>query len=112
MFDRIWDNRDNEIKRDDRNNELRPVQIEKPKWILEPMGDRTGYLPIRICFTFDKGEHIISLAAVREPMAADCMELYREEEVKTYEEIKKEYEENGLKPTKHHLIKKSRLRMR
>ncbi|MGI6189660.1 MAG: extracellular solute-binding protein [Caldicoprobacteraceae bacterium] len=105
MFDRIWDNRDNEIKRDDRNNELRPVQIEKPKWILEPMGDRTGYHTDPYLFYFDKGEHIISLAAVREPMAVDYIELYREEEVKTYEEIKKEYEENGLKPTKHHLIK-------
>ena len=36
LFDRLWGNRDAQIQRDDRGNDLRPRQIEKPAWQLEP----------------------------------------------------------------------------
>src|SRR5690606_11022260 len=95
-FDRVWSNRDSEIKRDDRNNESRPVQVERPRWLLEPLEDKTGYYNTPYLFYFDKGEHTISLSAVREPVIIDYIELYQEEEVKSYEEVKKEYQSLGL----------------
>ena len=104
-FDRVWSNRDSEIKRDDRNNELRPVQVERPRWLLESFMDRTGHYNTPYLFYFDKGEHTISLAAVREPVIIDYIELYQEEEVKSYEEVKKEYQSLGLEPTEGQLIK-------
>lgn len=104
LFDRVWGNRDAEIKRDDRGNDLRPLQVEKPTWILAPIVDKTSYYEEPYLFYFDKGDQIISLVSLREPMAIDYIELYREEQIKTYEQVKKTYEEEGLKPTQNHLI--------
>ena len=40
-------------------------------------GGQNRYHTDPYLFYFDKGEHIISLVAVREPMAVDYIELYR-----------------------------------
>lgn len=103
-FDRIWGNRDTEIKRDDRGNDLRPIQIEKPMWVLAPVTDNTRYYEDPYLFYFDRGEQTISLVSLREPMLIDYIELYREEEAETYEQVKKSYQEKGLKSARDHLI--------
>ena len=104
LFDRIWGNRDEDIRQDDRGNDLRPLQVEKPEWVLAPVADKSGYYEEPYWFYFEKGEQVISLVSQREPMAIDYIELYSEEETKTYEQIRKNYEERGLNPTQNHLI--------
>ena len=58
MFDRIWDNRDPEIRRDDRGNDLRPRQIEKPRWMLASFIDSDRIYEEPYSFYFDQGRAI------------------------------------------------------
>ena len=87
LFDRIWGNRDDQIQRDDRGNDLRPRQVEKPDWQLEPFLDSEGYYEEPYLFHFDKGIQKLTLTASREPMAIDYIELYQDQTVKSYEEL-------------------------
>src|SRR5699024_8348324 len=56
-------------------------------------------------FYFQKGEQEITLNAIREPMAIDYIELYQENTIPSYEEIKNEYNELGLEKTSGQFIK-------
>lgn len=103
-FDRVWGNRDDKIGRDDRGNDLRPSQIEKPTWQIESVTDRNGYYDEPYAFYFDKGHQSISLTALREPMAIDYIELYQEDALKTYAEVKSDYSAEGLQPVKDQYI--------
>ncbi|WP_200965339.1 extracellular solute-binding protein [Insulibacter thermoxylanivorax] len=105
LFDRVWDNRDPEIKRDDRGNDLRPRQVENPRWMLASFKDSDHYIEEPYYFYFDKGEQIITLVSLREPMAIDYIELYQEEAVPSYQEVKAMYEAQGLKPVQNQFIK-------
>lgn len=104
IFDRVWGNRYEEIQRDDRGNDLRPGQVEHPEWLMMSFKESEGYFEGPYSFYFDEGEQRISLSALREPMAIDYIELYQEKPVKTYEEVKKEYEAKGLKPVDNQFI--------
>lgn len=99
-FDRLWGNKEAEIRRDDRGNDLRPRQVEKAQWQTAPFEDSEGYYDEPYAFYFDKGLQRLSLAASREPMAIDYIELYQEKTVKPYAEVKQEYEAKGLAPVK------------
>lgn len=105
LFDRIWDNRDPEIRRDDRGNDLRPRQVENPRWMLAPFKDSDHFIEEPYYFYFDKGEQILTLVSLREPMAIDYIELYQEEAVPSYQEVKAMYEAQGLKPVQNQFIK-------
>lgn len=98
LFDRVWGNRQDEIGRDDRGNEIRPRQVEKPAWQLGSFNDRNGYYDEPYSFYFESGQQSISLTALREPMAIDYIELYQDQALMTYEDLKKKYETEGIKP--------------
>ncbi len=98
LFDRVWGNRQDEIKRDDRGNEIRPRQVEKPTWQIGLINDRNGYYDEPYSFYFESGQQSISLTALREPMAIDYIELYQDRALMTYEDMKKQYEAEGIKP--------------
>ncbi|MDU0330315.1 extracellular solute-binding protein [Paenibacillus sp. 3LSP] len=98
LFDRIWSNRDQEIRRDNRGNDLRPRQVEQPAWQLASFHDRYGYYDEPYSFYFDKGKQKLSLTSLREPMAIDYIELYQSPVHKTYKELTKDYESDGVKP--------------
>ncbi len=100
LFDRVWADRLDEIQRDDRDNELRPRQIERPIWQTASITDRYGYYDEPYAFYFEQGTQTLTLTALREPMAIDYIELYQEQELKTYEQLKREYDNSGLKPVK------------
>ncbi|GIQ64516.1 ABC transporter substrate-binding protein [Paenibacillus cisolokensis] len=100
LFDRIWDNLHDEIRRDNRGNDLRPRQVEKPSWQLAPFADGEGRYDEPYSFYFESGDQVVSLTALREPMAIDYIELYQEPELKSYDELKREYEANGIAPVK------------
>lgn len=97
LFDRVWDNREKEIRRDDRGNDLRPRQVENPRWLMGAFADSERFVEEPYLFYFDKGEQELSLTALREPMAIDYIELYQEPNAKPYAQVKQEYEAKGLK---------------
>ncbi|MGE5613530.1 MAG: extracellular solute-binding protein [Bacillota bacterium] len=104
LFERIWGDREEGFIRDDRGNDLRPRQIEKPRWETAWVKDSEYFNEEPYLFYFDKGVHTISLTALREPMAIDYIELCQDEEVKTYDQMKKIYEETGLKPVENQCV--------
>ncbi|MFC5989196.1 extracellular solute-binding protein [Marinicrinis lubricantis] len=102
LFDRVWDNRDDQIQRDDRGNELRPRQVENPVWQLTPFSDSEGYYEEPFLYYFENGVQRISFTSLREPMLVDYIELYQEEEPKPYQEVLAEYDAKGLEPVQNH----------
>ncbi|NUU79334.1 extracellular solute-binding protein [Paenibacillus xylanilyticus] len=98
LFDRVWGNRDDHARRDDRGNDLRPRQVEQPAWQLASFKDSAGYFEEPYQFYFEKGKQKLSLTSLRESMAIDYIELYREESIPAYTELQADYEAAGLKP--------------
>ncbi|WP_407923770.1 extracellular solute-binding protein [Cohnella fermenti] len=98
IFNRLWGDQGETVTQDDRGNDQRPRQIEKPAWQLVPFSDQEGYYEDPYLFYFDQGEQTLSLEALREPMAIDYLELYQEPETASYASLKSEYEKQGLTP--------------
>lgn len=96
IFDRLWTNRDGEIKRDDRGNDLRPRQVEKPSWQVAMLNDAEGYYEEPYLFYYEQGMQRISLTALREPMVIDYIELMQVQDDKPYAEVAKQYEALNL----------------
>lgn len=103
-FDRVWGNRDEQVRRDDRGNDLRPRQVEKAAWQIASFQDGEGYYDEPYSFYFDHGTNHLTLTSLREPMVIDYIELYQEQTSKIYTEVKKGYEAKGLKPAKDQYI--------
>ncbi|MGO4729163.1 extracellular solute-binding protein [Paenibacillus sp. 2KB_22] len=98
LFDRVWGNREDNVRRDDRDNDLRPRQVEQPEWQLTSFKDSGGYFEEPFQFYFEKGNPQLSLTSLRESMAIDYIELYQEGEIPTYAELEATYASQGLKP--------------
>ncbi len=99
VFDRVWGNRDDRVRQDDRGNDLRPRQTEQPAWQLAPLRDSAGYYEEPYRFYFERGTQRLALNALRESMAIDYIELYQEEQVPTYADLAASYEAQGLQAT-------------
>lgn len=104
LFSRVWAN-EGEIGQDNRGNDLRPRQIEKPKWQTDFFKDSMGYYVKPYQFYFKKGVNTLRLISIREPMAIKNIELCGIKEVSTYEAVKQEYEKQGYGQTKGQVIK-------
>lgn len=98
LFDRVWGNREEVIKQDDRGNDLRPRQVEQPVWQSTVIADSEGFYEEPYSFYLEQGNQTLSLSALREPMAIDYIELFQDREVRSYAEAKQEYEAQSLKP--------------
>lgn len=94
-FPRIWGNELDEIERDNRGNDLRPRQVEKPMWQNTILQDAEGYYVEPYLFYFEEGKNTISLVSSREPMVINHIKLYQVEEIPTYEEVTTYYETMG-----------------
>ncbi|GAA4062540.1 extracellular solute-binding protein [Amphibacillus indicireducens] len=105
IFDRVWADQDDEIRRDENDNDLRPRQVEAPQWLNAPFRDSEGYFNEPYLFYFEEGTQTITLTSKREPMVIDYIELYQHELAPTYEEMKVEYQENNLEPVSDTFIK-------
>lgn len=66
LFDRVWGNREEDIRRDDRGNDLRPRQVEQPEWQLASFRDSAGYFEEPFQFYFEKGTQDLTLTSLRE----------------------------------------------
>jgi len=105
LFDRLWGNATDQIIQDDRGNDLKPRQVERGAWRLQTFIDSDGYYNEAYAFYFNEGENVITLNAVREPIAIDYIELFQEEDLPTYKQVKAQYDAMGLKQASQQLIK-------
>ncbi|WP_199614234.1 extracellular solute-binding protein [Paenibacillus alkalitolerans] len=104
QFDRIWDNELDQVKRDNRGNDLRPQQIEKPEWREAMFKDFEGYYEQPFQFYFTAGTHKISLVSQREPMVIRNLKLFQYKPPASYEETLKRYQAEGLNEAKNIMI--------
>ncbi len=84
-----------EFKQDANHNDVRPEQIETPRWREYTFIDSNGYYTDPFEFYFEKGENTVSLEGVREPVIVKDITFFPYENLPTYEEVKAEYASNG-----------------
>ena len=90
-FSRVWTD-GGEIRRDNRGNEIRPVQVEKPKWETAYFEDYLGYVTEPYHFYFNKGDNTIRLDVTSEPVAYGEIVLKQREALKTYDDYIASYD--------------------
>ena len=96
-FKRVW--KDSGVLKLDpqTNNEKRPYQIETEQWQKSTVCDYMGYESEPFKFYFEAGQHVLAFEAIKEGMLVEYAELHQMEELKSYEDLKKEYSSNGYK---------------
>lgn len=104
-FHRVWANEKNKIEQDSRGNDLRPRQVEAPRWQEAVFRDTEGYYEEPYRFYFSAGQHTVTLISTREPMVIDSIKLHPYKSPPAYEEVSKEFDSKGYKETIGHLIK-------
>lgn len=104
QFDRVWDNQAAQVVQDNQGNDLRPKQVEKPRWSEKTFQDSDGYENEPFLFYFSQGKHTITLESTREPMVVKQLKLFQQPAPLTYEQLLKQYEADGMKATSGHLI--------
>ena len=92
MYDIVW-NKDNQ------NNDMKPTSVEIPEWVTASLYDSNGYITTPLCVYLTKGTHTISMNSQREPMLLHKLVLKNSETVKSYEEVRKQWEADGAKAT-------------
>ncbi|QUI22291.1 extracellular solute-binding protein [Vallitalea pronyensis] len=104
VFNRVWVDIE-PIKKDARGNDVRPMQVEVPRWQTQYISDAMGYYTEPYAFYFKKGRNTIRLESVREPMVINQLALKQAKTVPTYEEIKTIYDAKGYQPVEQQVIK-------
>lgn len=92
VYDIVW-NKDNQ------NNDMKPTSVEIPEWVTASLYDSNGYITTPLCVYLTKGTHTISMNSQREPMLLHKLVLKNSETVKSYEEVRKQWEADGAKAT-------------
>lgn len=96
IFPRIWGN-EGEISQDNQGNDIRPTQVELPRWTNKYLKDPIGYVPGNYQIYFEKGFNTITFEANREPLVLGGITIESIKESKSYEEVLQEYNNNGYK---------------
>lgn len=104
QFDRIWDNQKQQIVQDNQGNDLRPKQIEKPRWSEKAFQDSDGYENEPFLFYFSRGTHTITLESTREPMVIKQLKLYQQAAPLPYDQMLKQYDADDIKETEGQMI--------
>ncbi len=109
-FSRIWStdiaqasfaggNYDVQWDTDVQDNEMKPTSIEIPEWVTANLYDNNGYITEPLSLYLEQGTHTISINAQREPMLLRKLILSNSEEVKSYAEVKAQWDAQGAQPT-------------
>ncbi|MCL1823105.1 MAG: extracellular solute-binding protein [Oscillospiraceae bacterium] len=90
-FYRIWSDAPGGIKKDNQGNQIRPSQVETPRWESAFFMDSQGYSTEPYKFYFEAGENTITLSAVNEPAAIKSFEITPVRELRSYKEYITDY---------------------
>ena len=86
QFDRVWANEKDVVEQDNQGNDLRPRQVEQPRWLEETFQDSDGYEQTPFKFYLERGEHTLTLKSSREPMVIRSIRLFNEKTAVPYTE--------------------------
>lgn len=98
-FHRMWTDSGPFLK-DVQGNEIRPPQVECPRWRTVYVSDALGYELEPYRFYFHEGQNTIRLISIAEPMAIAYLKLCQVEGTKPYSEIAKEYADKSYTAAK------------
>ena len=96
---KIFVNETEEIKQDKQGNDLRPRQIEAPRWLQKDFIDNIGFNTDAFEIYLAQGEHTFTISVTQEEIAFKNFRIYNVNSLKTYNEIKEEYKAKGYKET-------------
>jgi ABC-type glycerol-3-phosphate transport system substrate-binding protein len=74
IFQRVWGDGD-DVRRDNQGNEIRPAQVEKPRWESAFFRDSLGYSTEPYEFYLDAGDSVLRLEGINEPVAIRALSL-------------------------------------
>ena len=92
-FSRVWTD-SGEVKMDNRGNEIRPPQVEAPRWESTYFKDFMGYTVEPYKFYLNQGQNVIRLNATSEPIALGQLVIGQQEELKNYNDYIASYDLN------------------
>jgi len=120
-YDRIWTNRiaaeKEEIRRDgegtevfpwekdNRGNDRKPGAVEIPEWTEGLCYDYDGYITDCLKVYLEAGDHTITLLSLREPMLLRRILFSNSETVRSYGEVKAQWDAQGAADTQGHMIR-------
>ncbi len=96
-FDRFFED-DGEPKINSLGDETRPSQIAIPGWRTARMHDTTGMYTQPFVFEMSAGSHTVRLTYMKMDMYISAIRLVPPTRVRTYAEVKGEYDANGYQP--------------
>ena len=85
-FQRVWGDASTS-RFDNQGNEIRPTQVEKPRWENAWFRDPLGYITEPYSFYFRAGENTVSLEGINEPMAIRSLEIRAPVQTKNYRDF-------------------------
>jgi ABC-type glycerol-3-phosphate transport system substrate-binding protein len=85
VFYRVWGDGAN-IRYDNQGNEIRPPQVELPRWESAYFRDSLGFITDPYSFYFPAGENVIRLEGINEPAAIRAFSLKAPVSTKSYQE--------------------------
>ena len=90
--------------KDNQGNDVKPKILEVPEWQSRYLYDSDGYVTEALCVYMEAGTHTISMISLKEPMLINKLVLSNEGEVKSYAEVKAEWDASGAVDTMGTLI--------
>jgi ABC-type glycerol-3-phosphate transport system substrate-binding protein len=91
-------------KQDNQGNDIRPSQVESPRWQFAFFEDAQAMYREPYLFYFTAGEHTVRLGLIREPMAIRDIVLLSPPNVPTYADLQKQYAALGYAPAQNHQV--------
>ena len=82
---RVWGD-EGSVRFDNQGNEIRPTQVEKPRWESVSFSDSLGYTVEPYVFYFQAGENTFRLEGINEPAAIRALALKAPVQTKNYRE--------------------------
>lgn len=98
VFNRYYGAKD-VVEQDFLGNDIRPSQVEKPIWSDVYIKDAIGYINEPLYFYFEQGVNKIKLDSIREPLLIEKLVVESIKDLKSYEDIKSTYDQNGYQVT-------------
>lgn len=88
-LERIWKDETETVISDTRGNDIRPKQVEFPRWSTYRLADSAGYYVQPFLYSLIQGKNVITLRSIREPVKIKNITLIAPQKNITY----KQYEE-------------------
>ncbi|MDR0316144.1 MAG: extracellular solute-binding protein [Treponema sp.] len=105
VFQRVWGDGGN-VRFDNQGNEIRPAQVERPRWESALFRDPLGYIVEPYEFYLHAGANTIRLEGVNEPMAIRALSLKVPVPAKSYREYVAGINTDRFKNTRNSFLQK------